>query len=213
MPTSYYSSSIKRRGLISGFSRFMLKHKLKAFIFCLGCYFFGQGTYMYAKAVAAQWLVAKAWQQTIEEKAVVKPWSWADTWPIAKLTIENKTLYALEGSDGSTLAVGPGHMIQTPLPGASGNSVIVGHRDTHFARLQNVKKDQLIQVETQSGKFDYKVREIRIAHEHQVNVLADSQQDLLTLITCYPFDSIEPNPDYRYVIRAELVSSTQPEII
>lgn len=213
MPTSYYTSSVKRGGLLSGLSRLVFKHKLKVILLVLGCYQFGQGTYIYTKAITAQWLVARAWQQTTNQDTQIKPWSWADTWPVARLTMNDRELYALEGSDGSTLAFGPGHMIQTPMPGAIGNSVIVGHRDTHFARLQDVKNDDIIQVETPQGRFEYKVREIRIAHEDQVNVIADSPLSLLTLITCYPFNSIGPNPEYRYVVRAELVSSTLPETL
>ncbi len=211
MSTSYYESSVKRRGFFSGLGRMLVKHKLKVLILVLGCYQFGHGTYIYTKAIVAQWLVAQAWQQTVEEQTTVKPWSWADTWPIAKLIINEYPLYVLEGSDGSTLAFGPGHMMQTPLPGQLGNSVIVGHRDTHFARLEDVKDDDLIKIETALGHFEYRVREIRIAHENQVNVLADSAQGLLTLITCYPFNSVDLNPDYRYVVRAELVSLPQSE--
>ena len=208
MHTTYYSSQIKRGNIVTRISRFLFKHKAKALLFLLGCYYFGHGTYIYAKAQTAQWLVATAWQRTLanQEESEVKPWSWADTWPVAKLIIDNKALYALEGADGSTLAFGPGHMIQTPLPSEVGNSVIVGHRDTHFSRLQTVEEQDVIQVETSQGLFHYQVREIRIAHESQVSVLEDSQYSLLTLITCYPFDSIEPNPSYRYVVRAELIS-------
>ena len=199
---------MRRRGLFTRTVWFLFKHKIKTLLLIIGCYQFGHGTYIYTKAIAAQWLVSKAWSQTIQstDNQSVKPWPWADTWPIAKLIINGNSLYTLEGSDGSTLAFGPGHMPHTSMPGNLGNSVIVGHRDTHFNRLQHVKTDDVIHVETPDGQYSYKVREIRIAHENQLSVLEDSQQGLLTLITCYPFNSIELNPDYRYVVRAELIN-------
>ncbi len=187
--------------------QFAYRHKIVLILLALGCYQFGQGTYIYAKAAVAQVLVESAWAESQESLSPVKPWSWADTWPVAKLTINGDDLYTLEGADGSTLAFGPGHMPQTPMPGKVGNSVIVGHRDTHFRRLKDLESGDIIQIATHEGEFDYKIREIRIAHETQVNVLEDSPYNLLTLITCYPFDSIEPNPDYRYIVRAEQVSA------
>jgi len=48
----------------------------------------------------------------------VKPWSWADTWPVAR--IEVKRLHAsaivLAGSSGQALAFGPGHVELAPMP-------------------------------------------------------------------------------------------------
>jgi sortase A len=38
----------------------------------------------------AKWLIAPAWQHTLTTGAYKKPWPWADTWPAAKITFENK---------------------------------------------------------------------------------------------------------------------------
>ena len=41
----------------------------------------------------------------------------------------------IEGVSRKQLSVGPGHMKDTALPGAAGNAVITGHRDTFFRHI------------------------------------------------------------------------------
>jgi len=50
--------------------------------------------------------------------------------PLALLTIEDRKLYVLEGAGKLELRKGPGHLAGTALPGAPGNCIIAGHRDT-----------------------------------------------------------------------------------
>src|SRR5688572_1545522 len=57
------------------------------FVFCLGAglWQFGQGIYIHLKARLAQYLIADAWRKTLTGARAVKPWPWADTWPVARL--------------------------------------------------------------------------------------------------------------------------------
>lgn len=73
----------------------------------------GRGAWIQAKAVLAQVLIAQAWSRTLNGEAKVKPWPWADTWPVAKLAVPRLGLeyYVLEGADGSAIAFGPGHAL------------------------------------------------------------------------------------------------------
>ena len=54
----------------------------------------------------------------------------------------------LAGVSGRTLAFGPGHVDGTPLPGDPGNSVLSGHRDTHFAFLRELRSGDILLVST-----------------------------------------------------------------
>ncbi|GAC09049.1 class GN sortase [Paraglaciecola chathamensis] len=129
-------------------------------------------------------------------------------------------LYVLAGASGRTMAFGPGHMSATPLPLEGGNSVITGHRDTHFAALQYLNLGDLIHVQTLEGQGEYQVTATFIVHQSQTqiiesnyfassyfssNSIAPSRQGQLTLITCYPFNSLVPNPTLRYVVSANRV--------
>src|SRR6202023_2532717 len=87
-----------------------------------GLVLFGQGAYIHAKALLAQVLLERAFSETIASGREVKPWSWADTWPVAR--IEVKRLHAsaivLAGSSGQALAFGPGDVGLTPDAGERG---------------------------------------------------------------------------------------------
>ena len=50
-----------------------------------GLWFIGQGSYIHAKAMVAQLLLESAWTETLSGNKEVKPWPWADTWPVARL--------------------------------------------------------------------------------------------------------------------------------
>lgn len=183
------------------------KFKWAVLCFVASGYLFASSGYIHAKALLAQHLIEDAWTTSIEQQKPVPPWSWADTFPVAKLTVANKTLYVLAGATGRTLAFGPGHLSHTPLPGQRGNSVISGHRDTHFAILEQLQVGDVVLTSTSADSSRYQVQEIRIAHEDQIELTENTNQNLLTLITCYPFDSVAPNPTLRFVVRAKLLES------
>ena len=58
-----------------------------ALALCLALWQLGQGTYIQAKAWLAQVLIKQAWARTLEGEAQAKPWPWADTWPVARITV------------------------------------------------------------------------------------------------------------------------------
>jgi hypothetical protein len=61
---------------------------------------------------------------TLSGGETVKPWPWADTWPIARLSAPRHgvDLFVLAGATGRTLAFGPGHVDGTARPGRPGCS-------------------------------------------------------------------------------------------
>jgi sortase A len=167
---------------------------------------FGQGLWIYAKAEFAQILIANAWQRRLAGEASPKPWPWADTFPLAKLEApaQGVTLYVLAGSSGRTLAFGPGHQDGTPSPGEPGNSVVGGHRDTHLAFLQHLKRGDTLRVERSDGvRVDYRVTELDILDRRETWVMVSDGGRRLTLITCWPFDAITAGGPQRYVVIAE----------
>ena len=173
-------------------------------IIAIGGWQFSSGTYIYAKAQLAQYLLTNAWTKTLDGNPKVKPWRWADTHPVAKITFDNKLDYIiLAGGSGRTMAFGPGHVSATPLPGNGGNSVIVGHRDTHFSVLKDLTPGDIIQVQIPNKLISYKVVNSFIVDQSQSEVMQDFGSEQLTLITCYPFNALQAGGPLRYVVRAE----------
>ena len=170
----------------------------------------GNTLYIHVKAVLAQFLIADAWADTLERDSDFKPWPWADTWPVARMHTEilDGDLYILAGAHGSSLAFGPGHMDGTVAPGESGSSVIAGHRDTHFEFLKNIVIDDRFQIQTRRGTWQtYLVSNIDIIDTTENDTwLLDQSLDTIYLVTCFPFDAINPGGPLRIVVQLEPVS-------
>jgi sortase A len=160
------------------------------------------------KAWAAQRLIDSAWRRERTLSRVVAPWPWADTRPLAKLTWGSgraaATLFVLEGSSGRNLAFGPVHDAASVVPGAIGNSVIEGHRDTHFKILRTAKSGDRFTLELLDGKKTvFVVTDVRIVDSRRTRIRLDADVPRVTLATCYPFDAVNPGGPLRWIVTAE----------
>jgi sortase A len=126
---------------------------------------------------------------------------------IGRLQIPRLQLTAMvrEGADGKTLHHAVGHIPGTALPGAFGNVALAGHRDTFFRELRNIRKDDVIEFETENGTYRYVVESTEVVGPRDVGVLAASNGRVLTLVTCYPFYYIGSAPK-RFIVRATQLS-------
>ena len=179
-----------------------------ACLLCLGFWQLGQGAYIPAKAWLAQELMQRAWSRAGAGSDRPVPWPWADTWPVARLSARSGEvdLIVLSGGSGRTLAFGPGHLTASSLPGEPGNAVIAGHRDTHFSFLRDVEIGESLIVETVSGrKHLYKVVGIDVVDARRGSLLLDTDQAVMSLVTCYPFEAREAGGPLRYVVTARML--------
>ncbi len=110
-----------------------------------------------------------------------------------------------EGVDKITLRRAVGHIPGTGLPGQPGNMGIAGHRDTFFRPLRNIRRDDIITLTTLRGEYRYRVVSTRVVSPDTVSVLDPSGEEILTLVTCYPFYFVGSAPD-RFIVRAERVA-------
>src|SRR5438067_6613980 len=131
-----------------------------------GLFLLGDGARIYAKARVAQFLLQRAWARTLHGERDVKPWSWADTSPIAKIEFprQQRSYIVLNGASGRTMAWGPGHVDGTALPEQVGNCVVSAHRDTQFEVLREVELGDEIVLEARGGRaIKWRVRGHRVA--------------------------------------------------
>ena len=166
----------------------------------------GRGAYIYAKAQLAQALLHRAWASARTTGAAAKPWPWADTHPVARLTApgQDADVLVLAGASGRTLAFGPGHLDGSALPGDPGNAVITAHRDTHFRFLRQVAPGDEVNVDRSDGTTRrFRIRTTYVADERDLRLPRDTVVPTLTLVTCYPFDALDPGGPLRYVVVAE----------
>ncbi len=173
----------------------------------LGTGLWVKGGYIYLKAELGQFLIDRAWQQGQDSGKTVKPWFWADTWPVARLMVPSQKIsqIVLAGDSGQALAFGPGHTSASAQPGADGVVVISGHRDTHFRFLQFLQEDEQIILQNWEGQHTvYRVSSMQVVDE-DVLIAANNNVKSLVLVTCWPFDSSAANSQHRFIVHAQAV--------
>jgi len=114
----------------------------------------------------------------------------------------------LEGVGAATLRRGAGHIPETAIPGDHGNVGIAAHRDSFFRGLKDVRKNDIVRLETLEGTFRYRVDWTRIVTPDATEVLDDTGDAELTLVTCYPFYYVGSAPK-RFIVRAVRVVSQE----
>ena len=158
------------------------------------------------KASRAQRLLRRAWAATQAEGVPVKPWPWADTWPIARLSMPDRGIRPdrprrrERALDGVRPGSGRGHRAarhlgqhgperapRHPVPLPRGASPPA----TSFASRTRAARGTTTRSETRSSSA-----------REAVEILWDTDNSLLTLVTCYPFDALVPGSPLRYVVRA-----------
>jgi len=174
-------------------------------IVSLGVWHLGCAAWIYSKAYAARFLINDAWQSTLETNEINKPWSWADTWPVAEITIPAIGLdeVVLAGDSGATLAFGPGLSDAGAAFDSSGVKLISAHRDTHFSKLQDIQIRDDITIQTPAGSKQYTVTHMEVVDASTYSINSQSGSYDLVLATCYPFDSVNVGESERFIVWAD----------
>jgi sortase A len=177
-------------------------------VLATGSLLLASGTWMTVKADIAQRLLAHAWARAIDGETAPTPWPWADTWPVARLSVpilgENAIILAEAG--GEALAFGPALLNASTPPGTPGVTVIAAHRDTHFRFLERVRAGHVIVLEQPAGPpVAYRVTGTEIVEASRSGIEPETGPDRLALVTCWPFGAVTPGP-LRYVVWAERVT-------
>ncbi|MDA0239295.1 MAG: class GN sortase [Proteobacteria bacterium] len=168
----------------------------------------GGATYIHAKAWLAQVLLENAWVDRLagREGVDIKPWPWADTTPVARISVPHLGVDQIVLADASarTLAFGPVHLVGTALPGERGHSVLIGHRDTHFRFLKDLNAGDVVELQQADGsRTKFKVTGTEVFDARTARFSAGDDQRALTLVTCYPFNSTQTGKPHRYAVFME----------
>ncbi|MFT6030428.1 MAG: sortase A [Oleiphilaceae bacterium] len=166
----------------------------------------------YAKAWLAEQFIEHAWQASLEGESKVRPWPWADTWPIAEIHVPRLNIrqIILSGDSSRVLAFGPGSTESGILPGEPGLSIVSGHRDTSFNFLKNIQEGDKLIIKNEQEVTTYKVEELAIVDQRYFqidNKIMKEQHSSILLVTCYPFDALRAGGNKRFVVLANKVDS------
>ncbi len=115
------------------------------------------------------------------------------------------SVMVLQGTTARVFRRAAGHLEGTAVPGKPGNVAIAAHRDTFFRPLRNIRDQDVIKFSGVTRSYWYRVESVEVVGPDDVEVLADSTQPTLTLITCYPFYYVGPAPK-RFIVHARQIS-------
>jgi sortase A len=112
----------------------------------------------------------------------------------------------VQGTDESSLELGPGHYPETAMPGQGRTVAIAGHRTTYlapFRHIDSMKPGDKIILKMPYGTFIYAVQKTEIVDPSDVGIIHDTGYERLVLSACNPLYSASQ----RYIVFARLVRS------
>jgi sortase A len=145
------------------------------------------------RSVAAE---ARAYQRTLETGD-----------PVGRIVIGRIGLkmVVVQGTDHDTLKKGPGHYIQSGLPGEGALIYIAGHRTTYlapFAAIDAIKIGDYVTLSVPYGTFTYRVFRHYVVPADELSVLQNHGREILRLQACHP----RFFATHRYIVDAKLVN-------
>ena len=168
-----------------------------------------RGSLIPAKAVAAQFLLERAFDRSLALHRPQKPWPWADMATVARINVPRLRIrrIVLDSGSGQAMAFGPTVLPDAPAIGQPGTIVLAAHRDTHFRFLQHIRRGDRIDVQGVDGRQRrYRVVGAEIVRWDGFAIEPGRAADEIDLATCYPFGAFGRGP-LRYVVRARAVVS------
>lgn len=174
---------------------------------CLGLYGYDYaGRTLYQASESREFELMLAATAAGSTPAVVELQRPAPSAVIGRLSVPRLHLSAMvrEGVSQKVLKLAVGHIPATALPGQAGNIGVAGHRDTFFRGLKDLKTGDQIQFSTLHGDFQYVVDSLTIVAPDNAGSLAPTPENVLTMVTCYPFYFVGDAPK-RFVVRARQV--------
>jgi sortase A len=129
--------------------------------------------------------------------------------PVGRLRIGRLGLdiYVVQGTDHESLKKGPGHYIQSGLPGQGRLIYIAGHRTTYlapFAHIDDIRNGDYMTLEVPYGTFEYRAVRHYVVPSDDIAVLRNSGHEILRLQACHP----RFFATHRYIVDADLVAFT-----
>lgn len=186
---------------------------VERFTFAAGACLLAWPVFVAAESAVAQWTgerelarVAQTPRETIVQRKTtnpsIRPGPRAGS-VIGKFQIPRLKLsyVLLEGTDNRTLDKSIGHVEGTALIGEAGNIGIAGHRNTHFRKLEWIRRGDEIIVSSPVGEYRYLVEWVRLFTPDDVEVLDREHGPAVTLVTCFPFEYVGAAP-LRFIVRA-----------
>ena len=172
----------------------------------LGIFGIAKASFMPIKAIIGQHYLEAAWQESLRNNRLSKPWRSADFYMIGELTVPKLKIsrVILNSASGEAMAWGIGRVNNVRYSKTRKPIILAGHRDSHMQFMSELNvgdKVELIMSDKVLKTFIISKTDITKKPELAISAL-NSENESLILTTCWPFNSQKPGTE-RYIVTAE----------
>jgi sortase A len=127
--------------------------------------------------------------------------------PLGKIQIGRLGLnmVVVQGTDHESLKKGPGHYLESKLPGEGGLIYVAGHRTTYlapFAHIDSIENGDYITLTLPYATFSYRAFRHYVVPATDLAVLQNHDVEILRLQACHP----RFFATHRYIVDARLIA-------
>ena len=140
------------------------------------------------------------------DKVLIKYPSYGSKYADIEISSINLKLPVYHGDNKKILRKGVGHYTGSYFPGEGGSILYAAHNNPgFFQKLDQVKKGDIIKINTTYGEFKYEVYDMKVVKETDLSAFPIKHDgELLMLYTCWPINrSVVGRKTQRYVVYAK----------
>jgi len=171
----------------------------------LGIFGIAKASFMPIKAIIGQHYLEAAWQESLRNNRLSKPWKSADFYMIGKLKVPKLKVsrVILNSVSGEAMSWGIGRV---PNIGSSSNNqpiILAGHRDSHMQFMSQLNVGDKIELIMSDGVMKtFMISKMDVIDNPELIMSSiNLENESLILTTCWPFNASKSNHQ-RYIVRA-----------
>jgi sortase A len=175
----------------------------------LGIFGIAKASFMPIKAIIGQHYLEAAWQESLRNNRLSKPWRSADFYMIGELKVPRLKIsrVILNSVSGEAMAWSIGRVANFNHALDKQPIILAGHRDSHMQFMSELNVGDKIELTMSDGVLKtYIIFGTEVSDKPKVTLPPVSLgRESLVLTTCWPFDAMKSG-DQRYLIFAENVT-------
>jgi sortase A len=176
----------------------------------LGLFGIAKASLMPIKAIIGQHYLEVAWQDSLKNNKLSKPWKSADFYMIGELTVPKLKIsrVILNSVSGEALAWSIGRVTNIGSSTSSGPIILAGHRDSHMQFMSKLNIGDTVELMMTDGVLKtYEISKLDVTDKPELKISYTSiNNDNLVLTTCWPFMALKPGSQ-RYIVVAQSVDT------
>ena len=169
----------------------------------LGIFGIAKASFMPIKAIIGQHYLEAAWQESLRNNRLSKPWKSADFYMIGELKVPRLKIsrVILNSVSGEAMTWGIGRITNLSHALNKQPIILAGHRDSHMQFMSKLNIGDKIELTMSDGVLKtYIISGTEVSDKPKVSLSPTSHnKESLILTTCWPFDVMQSN-DERYII-------------